>query len=347
MKKVISLFMFLIIFTLLAACSTDSSTDAVESDEAVEETEGTEASDSENNSESDIPYPEDTITMVTATGPGGAGDIMTRKVAELSEKFFGEKVVVENKQGGSGSIALNEVNNREADGYTILYHSSTLPLTMAAGTIPFTSDDVVPIASMVSNHQLLAVPKDSEFETFEEFASYAKENPGELDVVATQINGTNHVFALKIMNDADIEFNYVAYDGSGEAVTRIIGGNGDAIAVSGNAAIQQIESGDLRVLAVSSSERVPTLPDVPTFKELGLDSIDDELIWRGFFVKPGTPEDIVAKIEDVLKQVTETSEFEEYAASTNQDIYFNTGEEFHTIFNNYYNSAKELFEKEN
>jgi putative tricarboxylic transport membrane protein len=290
-------------------------------------------------------YPNDTITMVVPFSAGGSGDIMTREIAKISEDMFGQKIVVENKDGGSGSIALNHVLKKEADGYTILNHSSTLPLTMASGGIPFKPEDITPIATMVSNYQVLAVPADSQFKTFEDFVAYAKDHPGELDVVSSQTNGTNHVFALKIMDGSGIDLNYIAYDGGGEALTRILGGNGDAIASSGEVVQQQVESGELRLLGVSSTERIPQHPDVPTFKEMGLERIDDELIWRGYFVKPGTPPEAIEKITEVLKQVTETEEFKEYAKKTNQDIYFKSGEELDKIITTYYNDGVELFEK--
>lgn len=318
MKKILLL---LFIILLLSACNTKQKQEA-------------------NGNTTD--YPDETINMIVPVSAGGSGDIMTRLVAKIGEEDFGQTIVVENKAGGSGSVGLNELLKNEADGYTIFYQSSTLPLTMASGTTPFTPEDIQPVASMVSNYQVLAVPADSPFETYQDLVDYAKENPGEVDVVSAQTNGTSHVFTLKIMEGSDIDLNYIAYDSGGEALTRILGGNGDVISSSGEVVQQQVESGELRLLGVSSSERAPQHPDVPTFKELGLEKIDDELIWRAYFVKAGTPPEIVEKIAGILKGITEDEEFIEYAEKTNQDIYFKTGEEFEDIFNNYYEDGKEL-----
>ncbi|RTR35175.1 tripartite tricarboxylate transporter substrate binding protein [Robertmurraya yapensis] len=321
---------FLLLATVLVACSSSTKTN-----------ENSNQSGGEKNTSD---YPNRPITFVVPFSAGGSGDIMTREVAKLAEKEFGQTIIVENKEGGSGAIALNYALSKPADGYTILNHSSTLPLTMASGEIPFEAKDIQPVATMVSNYQVLAVPKDSPFITFQDFVEYAKNNPGKLNVVSSQTYGTTHIFSLKIMEEADINFNYIAYDGGSEALTRILGGNGDAITSSGEVVQQQVESGDLRLLGVSSAERLPTHPDVPTFKELGITSIDDELIWRAYFVRPGTPEEIVEKITEVLRKVSETPEFKEYAKNTNQDIYFKTGEELTEVFNNYYEDGKELFE---
>jgi putative tricarboxylic transport membrane protein len=319
---------FLLLFTL-AACNSSTKTNENASQSGGDK----KASD----------YPNKPITIVVPFSAGGSGDIMTREVAKLAEKEFGKTVIVENKEGGSGAIALNYALGKPADGYTILNHSSTLPLTMASGEIPFEAKDIQPVATMVSNYQVLAVPKDSPFKTFEDFVDFAKKNPGKLNVVSSQTYGTTHIFSLKIMEGADINFNYIAYDGGSEALTRILGGNGDAITSSGEVVQQQVESGDLRLLGVSSAERLPTHPDVPTFKELGISSIDDELIWRAYFVKPGTPKEVVEKITEVLRKVSEDPEFKEYAKKTNQDIYFKTGEEFTEVFNTYYDDGVKLF----
>jgi putative tricarboxylic transport membrane protein len=319
---------FLLLFTL-AACNSSTKTN---------ENAGQSGGDKK---ESD--YPNKPITFVVPFSAGGSGDIMTREVAKLAEKEFGKTIIVENKEGGSGAIALNYALSKPADGYTILNHSSTLPLTMASGEIPFEAKDIQPVATMVSNYQVLAVPKDSPFTTFEDFVDFAKKNPGKLNVVSSQTYGTTHIFSLKIMEGADINFNYIAYDGGSEALTRILGKNGDAITSSGEVVQQQVESGDLRLLGVSSAERLPTHPDVPTFKELGISSIDDELIWRAYFVKPGTPKEVVDKITEVLRKVSENPEFKEYAKKTNQDIYFKTGDEFTDVFNNYYDDGVKLF----
>lgn len=328
--SVLTMVLLLLLF-VLAACNSSTKTN-----------ESANPASGEDKKESD--FPNKPITMIVPFSAGGSGDIMTREVAKLAEKEFGQTVVVENKEGGSGAIALNYAISKPADGYTILNHSSTLPLTMASGEIPFKAEDIQPVATMVSNYQVLAVPKDSPFKTFQDFVDHAKENPGKLNVVSSQTYGTTHIFSLKIMEGADINFNYIAYDGGSEALTRILGGNGDAITSSGEVVQQQVESGDLRLLGVSSAERIPTHPDVPTFKELGIDSIDDELIWRAYFVKPGTPKEAVDKITEVLRKVSETPEFKEYAKKTNQDIYFKTGEEFTNLFNNYYEDGKKLFE---
>lgn len=292
-------------------------------------------------------YPNGTITMVVPFSAGGAGDIMTREIARIAEDIFGERVVVDNKPGGSGSIALNHTLKQKPDGLTIMNHSSTLPQTMASGEIPFETDDILPVATIVSNVHVIAVKSNSPFETFEDFATYAKENPGELDVVGANTNGANHVFALKVMEGADIDFNYVAYDGGGEALTRLLGENGDAISTSGENIDQQVDAGEVRILAVSSPERVPMYPDVPTFKELGIENLDNEIIWRGFFVHPDTPTEIVEKIQDVLKQVTETEEFAAYAKNSKQDILFTTGEELQALYRNYYEDGLELLGKDN
>lgn len=332
--------LMLLMFTFLIGCSSNQASN----NEQSSSTENNGGSESKTEASADD-FPNKPITIVVPFSAGGAGDTMSRTFAKIAEPYLGQTMIIDNKDGASGAIALQQTLSKEADGYTILYQSATLPLTMASGQIPFTPDDVVPIATILSNYQVLAVPADSPFQTLEDFIQHAKENPGALKVGGSGMNSTNHVFALKIMDGAGVELGYVSYNGGSETITAILGGNIDAVAVSGEVVQQQVDEGNLRILAVSSSERFPGLPDVPTFKELGYTNIDDELIWRGFFAKPGTPQERIDKIAEIIPQVMEDPEWQEYIKNTNQDPYYKTGEDVMKTFNESFESGKALFEK--
>ncbi|MCM3716501.1 tripartite tricarboxylate transporter substrate binding protein [Alkalihalobacillus oceani] len=291
-------------------------------------------------------FPNSTINLSVPFSAGGSGDIMVREIARIMSEDLGieQSIVVENRDGGSGAVAINHMLGQPADGYTLLNQSSTAPLTMASGGLEFGPEELAPIASMVSNYQTLSVLADSPFETIDDLIEAAKENPGSINVGSSQTYGANHVFLLKFMREADIDLNYIAYDGGGEALTSLLGGNTDVLASSGEVVQEQVAAGEVRMLAISSAERVEDHPDVPTFAELGMASLEDELIWRAFFVHPDTPEEIQERWAEILKEVSETDRFKEYAENTNQDIYFTSGEEFKEIYYNYYETAKELFD---
>lgn len=313
---------------LLAGCGNDS---------------GEEAS-GDNGSESD--FPSETVNLSVPFSAGGSGDIMVREMARImtDELEIEESLVVENRDGGSGAVAINHMIGQPADGYTLLNQSSTAPLTMASGELDFEPEDLAPIASMVSNYQTLSVPVDSEYETIDDLVAAAEESPGSINVASSQTYGANHVFLLKFMEENSIDLNYVAYDGGSDALASILGGNAEVLASSGEVVQEQIEAGEVRMLAVSSAERVEDHPDVPTFVELGMESLEDELIWRGFFVHPETPEEIQDQWVTILEEISETEAFQEYAENTNQEIYFNNREDFEEIYYENYESSLEVFE---
>lgn len=353
----VTIIIFLFMFTVLVGCGSNQTTSEPEKEETTDtsskdtsetsqDSNSNDTNSNDSNSEQkEDDFPNKPITIVVPFSAGGSGDTMSRTFAKIAEKNFGQQFVIVNKPGGSGAIALNHALSKPEDGYTILYHSSTLPFTMASGGIPFTPKDIQPVAIMVSNYQVLSVPADSPFETFEDFVQYGKENPGKLKIGGAGINGTNHVFGLKIIEGSNIEADYVSYDGGGDTLRAILGHNVDATVTSGEVVTQSVDEGKIRLLGVSSAERVESQSDVPTFKELGIESIDDELIWRAFFGKPGIPPERLAKFNEIVVKVSETPEWQEYVENTNQQYYYKSFEDFTKIFNNYYDSGKKLFEK--
>ncbi|MCP8615660.1 Bug family tripartite tricarboxylate transporter substrate binding protein [Salirhabdus salicampi] len=338
--------MLVLVLALFGCGANETGTETDDSSGPNDDT-NTNSNDDTNTNKQEDDYPNKPITIVVPFSAGGSGDTMSRTFAKIAEKYVDVSFVVENKPGGSGAIALNHAKTKPADGYTILYHSSTLPFTMASGKIPFNKDDVQPIATLVSNYQALSVPVDSPFQTLEDFVNYAKDNPGKVKVSGSGINGTNHVFALKVEDSTDIDFNYVSYDGGGDALRAVLGNNVDAITSSGEVVNQAAEEGQVRILAVTSKERVEEHPDVPTFVEKGYTDISDEFIWRAFYAMPGVPEERIDKFNEIIQKVIDDPEWDEYRKNTNQDNYYNDGKTFTEIFNNYYDSAKRLFEKDN
>jgi putative tricarboxylic transport membrane protein len=288
-------------------------------------------------------YPNKPVTFVIPFSPGVAGDTFSRTFAKIAEKYLGQTVVPLNKEGGSGAIGVSYMLSQPADGYTITYHSSTFAYTIAAGQVPFKAQDIVPIASINADYQVLAVKKDSPFKTFDDFVKYAKANPGKLKVAGSGTKATNHVLALKIFKGAGIDASYIPYDGGSKSLLAVLGGNVDALSASSSVVNQQVDAGELRLLAVTSGERAPNRPDVPTFKELGLTKIVDEDIWRGFFGKPGIPQDRLDKLSKVFAEVIKDPEWRTYMKNEQQiDLYKNSAD-FTKFFNEYVADAEELF----
>lgn len=291
-------------------------------------------------------FPNGNVNLSVFSSAGGSGDIFSRELARIldEETDFDENVIVENRDGGSGAIAINHMLGEPADGHTLLFHSTTAPLTMASGELEFTPDDIQPLAMMASDNLGFFVTEDSPYETLDDFIQDAEENPGGVNAVSSQTYGINHYFALEFMEAVEIDLNYIAYAGGAEAMTSLLGGNGDVLVSSFDVANPQVEAGEVRPLATTGSERRDDHPDTPTFTELNLDELEELIIWRGLFVHPDTPEEIQDRWAEILEEVTETDGFAEYTENTDQQIDFNSGEDFEEIFQSDYEGALDVFE---
>jgi putative tricarboxylic transport membrane protein len=288
-------------------------------------------------------YPNKAINLVVPFTAGSPGDVFSRTFGKIAEKYLGQTLVIVNKEGGSGAIGVTHMLSQPADGYTIVYHSSTFAYTMAAGQVSFKTNDILPIATINADYQTVGVKKDSPFKTFDELVKFAKANPGKLKFSGSTVKGTNHVLALKIFKEAGIQASYIPYDGGNKSVLALLGGNVDALVGSSSVVNAQVDSGDLRLLAVSSGERVPNRKDVPTLKELGLTKIVDENIWRGFFGKPGIPKERLNKLESAFEQVVKDPAWQEYQKKENQIDFYKNSADFTKYFEQFMKDGEEVF----
>lgn len=264
-------------------------------------------------------YPERPVEFIVPWSPGGGSDTLMRIVANTLPQYLGTEVPVINMPGVSGTVGLRETSRRAADGYTISQIHEGLLAATQTGLTDLGWDDFEPVALMTYSPQYLVTGDDQPFSTFEEFVAYAKEHPGELTVGVT-LGGVPHLHAAMIAEAADIELSYVGYEGTGERVRALVGGNLDLaigdIASSG----QFVENGDLTFLAVGSTERLEQTPDVPTFAELGHDL--ELAITRGIVMPAGTPDDIQGIMESALRDLSQDDTFVEQVNNAGAEVDF-------------------------
>lgn len=270
-------------------------------------------------------FPERPVNLIVPFTAGSGADVFARTLAKAAEKHLGQQIVVENKPGGSGAIAISYVLSQPADGYTIATHSRTLSLLLAGGEVPFGVDDLDYIIRVNGESSSLMVPKDSPFQTLEDFIRYAKERPGELKVGGPGTGSFHHMVAMEFRSMAGIDFTWVPFEGGKEAVLAALGGHVDAVQATASNGKASIDSGDLRILASTSEERSEFLPDVPTYKEGGVDLV--EILWRGVVTKAGVPEERIARLEEAFRKAMEEPEWEKYMADFAQEkAYLNSAD---------------------
>jgi tripartite-type tricarboxylate transporter receptor subunit TctC len=250
-------------------------------------------------------YPSHSIRMLVPFPPAGIADLSARLVAEGLRTKLGQTVVVENKPGANGVLGLRELLKSEADGYTVMVG------TVGSVVIGYAIDpnapfdparDMVPIAGTAEYATAMVVNKQLPVNSVQEFIAYAKARPGKLTFGSTGVGALDYLAAELFMKETGIEMVHVPYKGGPGALNDLLGGSIDVIIEVFPVVMEQIRSGAIKGLAVSSSYRLPSLPDVPTFAEAGLPGVT-LTGWVGIYGPPGLPADVRQKLGDAIVDV--------------------------------------------
>jgi putative tricarboxylic transport membrane protein len=229
---------------------------------------------------------------------------------------FGQELVVVNKTGGSGAAALGYAASRPKDGHTILLITQTHLLTALQGRGSGVKvEDIVGVARATDDPQILMVGKNSPYKTAKDFLNASKQKA--MKYGTTQIASVDHIAVLGFAKQAGLQQpTVVPFRGGGDIVINLVGGNLDAALLNYAEAESQIKAGEVRVLLSLSEERNPSLPDVPTGKEIGVPAFYSTV--RGFAVLKGTPEDRIKALEDGLVKAMNGKFFQDYLKTSGQ-----------------------------
>jgi tripartite-type tricarboxylate transporter receptor subunit TctC len=258
------------------------------------------------------PYPSKPITMIVPFPPGGVADIVGRPLAAQMEKTLKQPVVVVNRTGAGGAVGMAAVAKAAPDGYTILMALSSISIFPVSDRIngktpSYEMRDFAPIALITADPTVLVVSADSPWKNLKEFVASAKAYPGKINYSSSGVYGTLHVSMEIFAHAAGIQLFHVPYGGGGPALTALLGGQVHALASGPAPAVGQIKAGKMRALASWSTERLPLMPDVPTFKELGYDA--EFYIWSGVFAPGATPTPIVDRLRTAVREAATSAEF--------------------------------------
>ena len=258
------------------------------------------------------PYPTKPITMVVPFPPGGVADIVGRPLAAQMEKTLKQPVVVVNRTGAGGAVGMASVAKAAPDGYTILMGLSSISIFPVSDRIngktpSYEMKDFAPIALITADPTVLVVSADSPWKNLKEFVDSAKAYPAKINYSSSGVYGTLHVAMEIFANAAGIKLFHVPYQGGGPALTALLGGQVHALASGPAPAVGQIKAGKMRALASWSTERLPLMPDVPTFKELGYDA--EFYIWSGVFAPAAIPTPVLDRLRAAVREAATSAEF--------------------------------------
>jgi len=243
-------------------------------------------------------YPTHPIRLIVPFAAGGSADSVARIVAKRVGDALGQTVVVENRGGGNGIIGTEVVKKADPDGYTLLLGQSG-PISINPSIYPKLSydpeKDFVPISMTTSYPYILVVNPSLGIKTVAELVALAKSKPGQLNYGTTGVGASNHLATELFDNKAEIKMTHIPYRGTSLAVADLIAGQVQVVFADPVSAMAHVHAGTLVALAVSSKDRSPVAPDLPTIAESGYPGFD-AIAWHGILAPKGTPPAIVAKL---------------------------------------------------
>lgn len=282
-------------------------------------------------------YPNQTVTLVVPFGAGGGTDNLARTFVPAFQEALGATVIIENRPGGGSTIGTEAVVRAEPDGYTILLTDTAVMVNPALyDNLPYdTLNDLTAVSLLATGPVLLVAHPDAQADTLEELVTLAKESPGSIPFASGGHGASTHL-ALELMQlETDTDLVHVPYGGSGPATTDLVAGHVQYMFNGISASRPHLDAGALKAIAVTSPERHPAVPDVPTFAEAGFPAVDPMSIW-GAWVPAGTPDEIITKISSAFHEavndpdvvetlsnlgfITEGSSPEEYRARAEAEM---------------------------
>jgi tripartite-type tricarboxylate transporter receptor subunit TctC len=251
-------------------------------------------------------FPLRPVRFVVPYAAGGSGDVLARLLGNKLAAIWGQQVVVDNKPGANGLIGTEFAARSEPDGYTI-YLATDGPLTIAATlykNVPYDwKADFAPVSMMAVGYQIMLGSPKLSTNSLQEFIALARKEPGKFNYASIGIGSAPHLGAEMFMSAAKVSLTHVPYRGSSaQAISALIAGDVAMFFVGTSTAAPHVQAGTVRGLAVTSPTRIASLPDVPTFAEAGLPSVDNS-IWFAVLAPSRTPPAVVHKLHDDIAKV--------------------------------------------
>jgi len=267
-------------------------------------------------------FPDRPITMITPYPAGGSLDAVGRPLAQMFEKASGQSMIIENVGGAGGLIGANKVAKAPADGNTLLLASNgqvtIAPLVYKDMTYnPQT--DLVPIVHLVDQTAVLYASAKSPYKTFADVVKAVKEGHESLQFASTGTGSISHLALELLAQKMDTHFTHVPYRGAAPALQDLAGGQVPLMFTFVGSAKPLTQSGMVRPLAVAAKQRLASLPDVPTFAELGYPDVQAS-VWIGLMAPKGTPADRVQKLASLVDGVLANADFKKLMADNNMEI---------------------------
>jgi tripartite-type tricarboxylate transporter receptor subunit TctC len=283
-------------------------------------------------------YPTKLIKIIVPLAPGGATDTIARIVGQHLSTSLGQPVIVENRPGAGGIIGTDAAAKSPADGYTLFIgnlSTNALNATIYADKLKFKINEALaPVTMLATIPHLLVTSAKLEPTTLKSFVQYAKANPGKLNHASPGVGSYSMLDMLVLEKAAGLDMMHVGYNGgAGQYLGPLMANEVQIAFLNASSVVDHVRTGKLRALGVTTPQRIPELPDVPTMAESGFPDIGTNA-WQGLFVPAGTPKPVIAKLHTAIVEIMQRSDVKEQFAKRLITVSTSkTPEEFGTLVN--------------
>jgi len=286
-----------------------------------------------------LDYPKKPVKIIVPWDAGGVSDTRVRIAAAYAEKVLGQPFAIENIGGASGTVGTRKGLDAAADGYTIISIDDATFASIVTGVADFNVDDFTYICALFDVPSVIAVRSDAPWKTFNELIEDAKRRPGEINW-AISVGNKSHFLPKRIEKLTGAQFNLASHQGDSKRQAALLGGHVDVTMSYVPAGKDYMEAGEFRLLAVTSAERHPAVPDVPTLKEQGIDIVDSMI--GGYAAPKGLSEDIVKVLEKAFEEASKDPELKEKLDALTLDIKFMDSQSYKKYVDEEFERLKEM-----
>jgi tripartite-type tricarboxylate transporter receptor subunit TctC len=279
----------------------------------------------------DDPFPVRPVTIVNPNAPGGFVDIVARGLAASMQRQLRQPVLVVNRPGANAAIGTIAVTSAAPDGYTLLLQSPALAAVPAIDEVfqrppTYQLSQLVPIAQITADPAMLLVNPSLPVRTVKEFVALARSRPADFLVSSSGTYGTTHLPIAILEQAAGIKLRHVPYTGGAPAIAAVVGGHATAVASAPSVAMPQVKSGRVRAIAHWGTARQKAFPDVPTFRESGIDI--EFTLWTALFAPAKTPPSALKIVQDAVRAAAQDEEFRAHMTRSLSTVAYLDGAEY-------------------
>jgi tripartite-type tricarboxylate transporter receptor subunit TctC len=288
-------------------------------------------------------FPAKPIKVYVGYAPGGAVDLVARTLGQSMSDFLGQPIVVENKPGAGTNIATKQTIDSPADGYTLMLAANALAANMALyKPQPYNAEtEIAPIALVGRVPVVLATTSNSKYKNLKELIAAAKAHPDEITYGSPGNGATPHMAVKLFEQTAGISLKHIPYKGGSPAITDLIGGQLDLVAMNMLEVAPQVKSGNLRIIAVMSAKRSPIFPEVPTVAESGFPKFEAS-VWYGLIAPAKTPTAILESLHTAVEKSLATKSMQERLTSVGGEVTPGTRQQFADLIKSEYKRYDKL-----